>query len=111
MSTNQHNNNRRCHARNHHQQEVILDFLASMNKNKVSPWESFVNKVNEDWSNMMEETENENPSKSSKENPSNKQVTWKENLLDIKTISPRQCKVLSANIFNAGNLQILNNSF
>ena len=96
---NQNNSRRRCHSRNHHQQDLILDFLSSLDKNKItSQWQSEVNQINEDWFNMMQ-VNNENIEEASvKENPSNKRVTWRENLLDIKTISPRLSKISRVNL-------------
>ena len=91
---NQNNSRRRCHSRNHHQQDLILDFLSSLDKNKItSQWQSEVNQINEDWFNKMEVNNENKEEQSLKENPSDKRVTWKENLLDIKTISPRQSKI------------------
>merc|ERR1712123_177858 len=87
-------NHRRTHSRSHHQQDSILDFLSSLDKNKTtSPWQSEVNQVNEDWVAMMQVKTANNEEESLKENKSNKNVTWRENLLDIKTISPRQSKM------------------
>ena len=95
---NQNNSRRRCHSRNHHQQDLILDFLSSLDKNKItSQWQNEVNQINEDWFNMMQVNNKHNEEASLKENPSNKYVTWRENLLDIKTISPRLSKISKIN--------------
>ena len=91
-------NHRRTHSRSHHQQDSILDFLSSLDKNKTtSPWQTEVNQVNEDWVAMMQVKTANNEEESLKENKSNKNVTWRENLLDIKTISPRQSKMGKVN--------------
>ena len=94
-SAQQRNNNtyRRCHSRNQDQHGNILDFLASLDKNKTSsPWQSAVNQINTDWSNMMQFDSTACDEEKCKPNP-DKHVTWRENLLDIKTISPRQPKL------------------
>ena len=59
----------------------------------TSQWQSEVNQINEDWFNKMQVNNENKEEQSLKENPSDKRVTWKENLLDIKTISPRQSKI------------------
>eukprot|EP00091_Calanus_sinicus_P013775 TRINITY_DN30598_c0_g1_i1.p1 TRINITY_DN30598_c0_g1~~TRINITY_DN30598_c0_g1_i1.p1 ORF type:complete len:151 (-),score=10.08 TRINITY_DN30598_c0_g1_i1:54-506(-) len=96
---NQKNSRRRCHSRNHHQQDLILDFLSSLDKNKkTSQWQSQVSQINEDWFNMMQVNNEDIDQTSLKANPSKKCVTWSENLLDIKTISPRQFKINKVNL-------------
>ena len=62
-----------------------------------SQWQSEVNQINEDWFNKMQVNDENKEEQSLKENPSDKRVTWKENLLDIKTISPRQSKIAIVN--------------
>ena len=98
-------NMRRRHSRNHHSQEVIMDFLTSLDKNKPSnPWQTQFNQINDEWCKMMQENSEE---ESLKENTSNKHVTWSEKLLDIKTISPRQAKTgrLSVSEKDGKNIQ------
>ena len=92
-------------SRNHHQQDLILDFLTSLDKNKItSQCQSEVNQINEDWFNTKQVNNEHNEEASLKENPSNKRVTWRENLLDIKTISPRQSKISKVNFSEKANL-------
>ena len=76
-----------------------------MDKNKItSQWQSEVNQINDDWSNMMKVNNEHIEEASSKENPSNKRVTWRKNLADIKTISPRQSKIAKVNFSEKPNL-------
>ena len=88
---------RRRHSRNHHQQDIILDFLTSLDQSKTAfQWQSEVNQINDDWHEMMQ-TQPESKEEASKQNASNKHVTWSEDLLDIRTISPRQSQVGKSN--------------
>jgi hypothetical protein len=106
VTQNQNNSRRRCHSRNHHQQDLILDFLSSLDKNKISSqWQSEVNQINVDWFNKMQENYEHFEEASLKENPSNKHVTWREKLLDIKTISPRQSKTGIVNFSEKSDLK------
>ena len=107
---NQNKSRRRCHSRNHHQQDLILDFLSSLDKNKMtSQWQSEVNQINEDWFNKIQVNNEQIEEVSLKENPSNKCVTWRKNLLDIQTISPRQSKIGKVNFSEKPNLTTANN--
>ena len=93
---------RRCHSRNHHQQDIIFDFLTSLDQSKTAfQWQSEVNQINDDWHEMMQTQPENNEEEPSKQNASNKRVTWSEDLLDIRTISPRQSQVFKANQLNS----------
>eukprot|EP00092_Neocalanus_flemingeri_P101267 GFUD01129483.1.p1 GENE.GFUD01129483.1~~GFUD01129483.1.p1 ORF type:complete len:177 (-),score=35.86 GFUD01129483.1:47-541(-) len=94
-------NSRRCHSRNHHQQDLILDFLASLDKTKTFQWQSAVNTINNDWYKMMQTQPENAEEEASKDNPANKHVTWREDLLDIRTISPRQSRIFKAKQLNS----------
>merc|ERR1712179_491468 len=76
---NKNNNYRRCHSRQSDQHDNILEFLSSLDKKKSSSWESRVHKINQDWSSMVDDDD--------------KHVTWSDDLLDVKMISPRQSKL------------------
>merc|ERR1711872_194338 len=92
---NYNNTYRRCHSRQRDQHGIILEFLSSLDKNKP-PWQNSVNKINKDWATRMEEEGREEESKARGEQ--DKHVTWRENLLDVRVISPKQTKLSKTNI-------------
>ena len=90
------NTYRRCHSRQTDQHDNILEFLSSLDKKKTLSLETRVSKINQDWSNMVDDEGREDVTRE-RDDDDDKHVSWSDDLLDVRIISPRQTK-LSRNI-------------
>merc|ERR1719233_533252 len=112
-NNNNNNNYRRCHSRQNGQHDDILEFLSSLDKKKSLSWASKVSKINQGWSSMVD---GEDVSKVRDDD--DKHVTWSDELLDVRMISPRQAKLGRNNnkknclprIKNLGILTLINSN-